>query len=183
MEILNTENITNLTVRNFLEEKLFPNLRKSLQELVNAIHDNGDLDMYWEQVEKKNEEARRAARRLEKERKRLEMGSDYEDSSSQGDDSLLEGEIEEGEYEEEEDEEEEEEESEFDRNDGVDEGIREERMRRVKKKKKENPQPVFKFDAVRFLARVLKNLEDNGEIPERQIWKKPGAEDSAEKAK
>ena len=34
-------------------------------------------------MEKENEEARRAARRLEKERKRLEMGSDYEPSQDE----------------------------------------------------------------------------------------------------
>ncbi len=37
-------------------------------------------------VEKQNDEARRAARRLEKERKRLEMGSDYESSGNEHDD-------------------------------------------------------------------------------------------------
>ena len=34
-------------------------------------------------MEKENEEARRAARRLEKERRRLEMGSDYEMSDDE----------------------------------------------------------------------------------------------------
>ena len=34
-------------------------------------------------MEKENEEARRAARRLEKERRRLEMGSDYEMSEDE----------------------------------------------------------------------------------------------------
>jgi hypothetical protein len=34
-------------------------------------------------MEKKNDEARRAARRIEKERKRLEMGSDYESSENE----------------------------------------------------------------------------------------------------
>ena len=36
-------------------------------------------------MEKENEEARRAARRLEKERRRLEMGSDYEMSEDEED--------------------------------------------------------------------------------------------------
>ena len=34
-------------------------------------------------MEKENEEARKAARRLEKERRRLEMGSDYEMSEEE----------------------------------------------------------------------------------------------------
>jgi hypothetical protein len=47
------------------------------------IQENGELDKYWQDMEKKNEEARRAARRLEKERRRLEMGSDYESSGTE----------------------------------------------------------------------------------------------------
>ena len=40
----------------------------------------------FEQVimEKKNDQARKAARRIEKERKRLEMGSDYQSSGDEG---------------------------------------------------------------------------------------------------
>mmetsp|Transcript_27932 Transcript_27932/g.24706 ORF Transcript_27932/g.24706 Transcript_27932/m.24706 type:complete len:178 (+) Transcript_27932:11-544(+) len=167
MDILNTDNITNVTVRKFLEDKLFPNLRVGLQELVDMIHDNGELDIYWEEVEKKNEEARRAARRLDKERKRLEMGSDYEDTVSEEDQSHIDEEGEEGEWEGEEDEEEEEEESELERE--VDGKIVEERLRKNKKKKKNLVQePVFNFDPVKFLAKVLRNLEDKGEIPVRE---------------
>lgn len=36
-------------------------------------------------MEKKNEDARRAARKIEKERRRLEMGSDYESSQGEED--------------------------------------------------------------------------------------------------
>jgi hypothetical protein len=54
--------------------------------LLSTINDNGELEKYWAEVEKKNEEARRAARRLEKERKRLEMGSDYETTGSTDED-------------------------------------------------------------------------------------------------
>ena len=50
--MLNTENITNVSVRKFLESKLFPNLRMGLQELVDVIHENGELDKYWTEVEK-----------------------------------------------------------------------------------------------------------------------------------
>ena len=52
MDILNTDNITNVSVRKFLEDKLFPNLRMGLQELVDLIHDNGELEKYWSEVEK-----------------------------------------------------------------------------------------------------------------------------------
>ena len=100
------------------------------------------------------------------------MGSDYEDTESEGAESQLEDEGEEGEYEEEEDEEEEEEESEFERveEDGK---IIEERIRKRKGKKKNVPEePLFKFDPVRFLIKVLKSLEETGKIPERESIKK-----------
>ena len=48
-----------------------------MKDLLDYIQQSGELDLYWSVVEKKNEEARKAARRLEKERKRLELGSDY----------------------------------------------------------------------------------------------------------
>ncbi len=38
-------------------------------------------------MEKENDEARKAARKLEKERKRLEMGSDYEMSQEEDEDA------------------------------------------------------------------------------------------------
>jgi hypothetical protein len=73
---------------------------------VNEIHENGELEKYWLEAEKKNEVARRSARKLEKERKRLEMGSDYETTGSTeedpfafDDDSDLEDEYEEEESE------------------------------------------------------------------------------------
>ena len=84
------EKITNLNVRNYLESNLFPDLRTALQkvspddsQLVDEIHANGQLEKYWQEAEKKNEVARRAARRLEKERRKLELGSDYESSQDE----------------------------------------------------------------------------------------------------
>jgi hypothetical protein len=54
-----------------------------MEELLDYIHESGELERYWSVVEKQNEEARKAARRLEKERRKLEMGSDYETSSEE----------------------------------------------------------------------------------------------------
>ena len=106
------------------------------------------------------------------------MGSDYEDSETEEGESLLEGEMEEGEYEEEEDEEEEEEESELERNEeGKDGEIKEEKFRKVKKKRNQTPEPIFKFDPARFLARVLKSLEETGKIPEREVISKPNLDE------
>ena len=173
MDILNTENITNVSVRNFLENKLFPDLRVSLKELVDIIHENGELEKYWSEVEKQNEDARRAARRLEKERRKLELGSDYEESGSDHDDQTIqEQEEEEDEAEAEEDEEEEEEEEEPENVDvfGPDGSIREEKVRKNKRRNKKKlppPEPQILFNPVKFLATVLKAVSETGNVPER----------------
>ena len=54
---------------------------KSLLEYIQG--ESGELDKYWNIVEKQNDDARKAARRLEKERRKLEMGSDYESSDNE----------------------------------------------------------------------------------------------------
>ena len=56
-----------------------------MKQLLDHIQESGELERYWTIVEKENEEARRAARKLEKERRRLEMGSDYEMSADEDD--------------------------------------------------------------------------------------------------
>ena len=82
--------ITNQNAEAYLESALFPEVRQALKRLLDYINDSGELEKYWSIVEKKNEEARKAARRLEKDRKRIEMGSDYvtsdEDDSMDDDD-------------------------------------------------------------------------------------------------
>ena len=55
-------------------------MRLSLNELIDLIQENGELEKYWVVVEKENEAARRNARKQSRDRKRLEMGSDYESS-------------------------------------------------------------------------------------------------------
>lgn len=171
MEILNTENITNVSVRNFLENKLFPNLRLGLQELVDIIHENGELEKYWSEVEKQNEDARRAARRLEKERRKLELGSDYEESGSDHEEqNVEEQEEEEDELEGEEDEEEEEEEEEPEYIVGPNGEITEEVVRKRQKKSKKKlppPEPQFIFNPVKFLAATLQSISETGKVPER----------------
>mmetsp|Transcript_10518 Transcript_10518/g.7855 ORF Transcript_10518/g.7855 Transcript_10518/m.7855 type:complete len:130 (+) Transcript_10518:91-480(+) len=54
-----------------------------MKNLLDYINDSGELEKYWSIVERKNDDARRAARRLEKDRKRVEMGSDYESSEGE----------------------------------------------------------------------------------------------------
>lgn len=54
-----------------------------MTELLENIQANGELQNYWQAVEKQNDDARKAARKVEKERKRLELGSDYQSSSEE----------------------------------------------------------------------------------------------------
>ena len=49
--------------------------------MLEHIQVSGELNKYWNAVDKQNDEARKAARRVERERKRVEMGSEYESSS------------------------------------------------------------------------------------------------------
>jgi hypothetical protein len=73
--------ITNQTARPYLEENLFPEVRVALKQLLEHIQSSGELNRYWSAVDKQNDEARKAARRVERERKRLEMGSEYNETS------------------------------------------------------------------------------------------------------
>ncbi len=70
--------------REYLEQKVFGDVRIAMKQLLDYIQESGELERYWNIVEKENEEARKEAKRLEKERKRLEMGSDYEPSGDEG---------------------------------------------------------------------------------------------------
>ena len=75
-----------MNTRQYLESKVFGDVRGAMKQLLDHIQASGELERYWSVVEKENEEARKAARRLEKERKRLEMGSDYEISADEDND-------------------------------------------------------------------------------------------------
>ena len=66
-----------------MESKVFGDVRLGMKQLLDHIQESGELERYWTIVEKENEEARRAARKLEKERRRLEMGSDFEMSEDE----------------------------------------------------------------------------------------------------
>ncbi len=74
-----------MNTREYLDTKVFTDVRVGMRKLLDHIQESGELERYWTIVEKENEEARRAARRLEKERRRLEMGSDYEMSEDEED--------------------------------------------------------------------------------------------------
>ena len=160
MNIFGLDRITNANVRSFLEGNLFPNLREGLKRLVDEIHDNGELEKYWAEAEKKNEIARRAARKLEKERKRLEMGSEYKTTGSTDTDPFgldRDSDVE-SEYEEEESEDSEEE--------GLNESEIAERRKmkqlakEEEKRKKEEEERLTRFNPVKYLATALKDIKD-----------------------
>ena len=69
--------ISNLNAQGYLQENLFGDLRESLKDLLKYVQSSGELEKFWIAVEKENERARRNARRVDLERKRLEQGSNY----------------------------------------------------------------------------------------------------------
>ena len=190
MNIFGPDRITNANVRSFLEGNLFPDLREGLKQLVDEIHDNGELDKYWAEAEKKNEVARRAARKLEKERKRLEMGSDYKTTGSTDTDPFgldRDSEVE-SEYEEEESEDSEEE--------GMTEAEVEERRKMKQlakdeeKRKKEEEERLTRFNPVKYLATALQKIRDqrkadaaDNSVTESKDEKEPDSPIQIEKVK
>lgn len=53
-----------------------------MRELLKHIQNTGELEKYWKDVDKKNDIARKIARKEQGERKRIEMGSDYVSSDN-----------------------------------------------------------------------------------------------------
>ena len=70
--------LTQHNIRPVLEEKMLPDLRLSVKELLKEIIVNKELDRHWMTKERENARLHRATRRAEIDRKRLEMGSEYE---------------------------------------------------------------------------------------------------------
>lgn len=75
--------ITNQNARNFLEDNLFPDLRNALKDLLSHIQTSGELTKYWSAVDKQNADARKAAKKVERCRRRIWMGSEYESSEGE----------------------------------------------------------------------------------------------------
>ena len=48
-----------------------------MKELITHIQDSGELDKYWLRVDNINHQARKEARKLEKQRKKILMGDEY----------------------------------------------------------------------------------------------------------
>ena len=59
---------------------MFKDVKVAMKNLIDYIQTSGELEKYWTEVDQQNNDARKAARKLEKERKKIEMGSDFDDS-------------------------------------------------------------------------------------------------------
>ena len=69
--------LTKNVMRPYLEKHLLPDLRQGIKELLHEIINNGALDKHWAKQEKENQQVVKQARRAERDRKRLAMGSAY----------------------------------------------------------------------------------------------------------
>lgn len=81
--LLPPQQLNSISARPYLKQHLFPAVNSALLQLLDHIQTSGELSRYWSTVDKLNEEARRAARKLERRRKRIEMGSDYQTSEGE----------------------------------------------------------------------------------------------------
>jgi hypothetical protein len=75
--------LSNLNARPYLEANVLPDLRECIKDLLRYVQQSGELDRYWVAVEKLNRIAKRRARDVEVDRKRIDQGSAY---NSDGDD-------------------------------------------------------------------------------------------------
>ena len=74
------DKITNQNQKEWCQENVFDEIRVVIKLLISHIQQSGELDKYWERVNELNNEARKAARKVEKQRQKIERGSDYESS-------------------------------------------------------------------------------------------------------
>ena len=66
-QVLNQKNM-----RPYLEEKMLPDLRLGIKELLQQIIANKELDRHWQSKERENLKMIKATRRADRDRKRLE---------------------------------------------------------------------------------------------------------------
>ena len=64
--------LSNLNARPYLEENVLPDLRECIKDLLRYVQQSGELDRYWVAVEKLNRLAKRRAREVEVDRKRID---------------------------------------------------------------------------------------------------------------
>ena len=54
-----------------------------MKDLLHHIQSSGELNKYWNAVDKQNNDARKAAKKAYRETKRIEMASDYQSSEGE----------------------------------------------------------------------------------------------------
>ena len=101
--------ISNRNVEKYLEDEVFCQIWGAMKRLLETVSENGELYKHWTQVEKQNAHARKLARRIAMQQKKLEEGSDFQSTSSMYDSVYDSDDLEDMEEEEEEEEEEEDE--------------------------------------------------------------------------
>ena len=69
--------LSNLNARPYLEQNVLPDLRECIKDLLRYVQQSGELDRYWVAVEKQNRIAKKRARDVEVDRKRIDQGSAY----------------------------------------------------------------------------------------------------------
>lgn len=65
-------------------------MRIAMKELLDFIESSGELSKYWKTVDQQNDEARKQARRVERARRRIECGSEYQTSEGERDEAWAE---------------------------------------------------------------------------------------------
>ncbi|CDW78107.1 UNKNOWN [Stylonychia lemnae] len=71
---------TQITAKSFLQQNVFPKLEQSIELLLETIQRNGEFDKYVEKLAEKQDALQKEMRRRERDRKKLEMGEEYESS-------------------------------------------------------------------------------------------------------
>ena len=71
-----------ITAKAYLQKGVYPSLDQALSMLIQKIEENGEFEKYVDLLAEKQEKAQRDHKKREKERRRLEMGDDYESESN-----------------------------------------------------------------------------------------------------
>ena len=72
-----------MTAKSYMIDHLCPTLNIVLNDLVNTIEKNGEFERYVDMLEERQEKAQKELRKREKERRRLEMGDDYDSAEEE----------------------------------------------------------------------------------------------------
>ena len=80
---IKTKNLEQTTAKDYLDEKIYKNLEKSMSELLQTIEKNGEFEKYVTKLADRYEREQRAIRRRAREAKRIEMGDEYETSEEE----------------------------------------------------------------------------------------------------